>query len=463
MTYEEIAEEFIYKLITLPDILSDVGDRLSAEMFPTRTTRLLFEAVKHLHNSGTRADIVTVSSVLEQSMSVAEVKQVTSGYWDAGGLGSTGLGIRSTFKYLEDGWRLIQAQRKVERVLSDLKSTPIGDVEGSIGDAVRDLRFLEESHKSSAKYGSAAHYAAAWVHDLKARAEAGGQLPGVTTGYSNLDDAIGGWTPGNNYVLLAETGVGKTAVGFALAVAAAEKGSGVLGCSIEMGPSEIVGRMVANLGQVYASTFIRPVVRQGEGPDRPNDDRVFLNVDKTLTGVRRLTAIGENLMLSDESSLTVADVRTMVREINRARATADRVAASKATKEKPAPPPLGRLSLLIIDYLQLIEGDGGKNREQEVAKISKDFKHLARAEGLAILELSQVNEHGRARESKQIENDATTIMHLEHVDPDAAEQASASGMDVEVQLRFKKNRHNAKAKPRFCFQKRFQRFVEIDQ
>mgnify|MGYP000256482302 CR=1 FL=1 len=456
-TYATACDDFVAKVMCRPAVIDDLGDRLKPGMLITEGSRRVMEAVKAVKEADglSGVNVLSVASYLQTrgGMEKMAAFDLATRYSD-----STGLNALGSFWYVEAGYQLAQATRTVERVLQDLKHSPISDASGSIDDAVASLRVLEDSQPAGTNYNTAGHYAKEWVEDLQARAESGGRMMGTPTGYESLDEALGGWVPGNTYVLMAGTGVGKTATALNFATSCAALGHGVLVCSIEMGPSEIVGRMVASLGRVYASTFQRPRLKTGDGPDHPGDDKVFLNLDRTLAGVHQLRRFGDSLMLADETELTVESIRSMVREINRRRRNADKVAQIKAKEAKEAPPaPRGPLRLLIIDYLQLVGGDGGqKMREQEVAAISKGFKNLARVEDIAIIELSQINEHGRARESKQIENDASAVMLLEPTDPDCDD------LDPEYQLKMPKNRHGAQTTPRFRFQKRFQRLVEID-
>jgi replicative DNA helicase len=73
------------------------------------------------------------------------------------------------------------------------------------------------------------------------------------------------------------------------------------------------------------------------------------------------------------------------------------------------------IGLIVVDYTQLVSGSGktsGENREREVAEVSRQLKQMAKELHLPVIALSQLNEQGKARESRAIAQDANLFLNI---------------------------------------------------
>jgi replicative DNA helicase len=193
------------------------------------------------------------------------------------------------------------------------------------------------------------------------RARNGGRIAdGISTGFLSLNVLLGGLQRSEFTVLAAKPGIGKTTLALEMAVRAALEQEPVLFVSLEQSRAELFERAKCNLADVDGQRL-----RQGLLTDEQNG---------------RIHAAGERLR---QAKLRVSDAPTQrLLKI-----------ASRARREKQK----GRLSLLVIDYLQLIEPDPGKEpRHEKVAAISRKLKHLARELAVPVLAVAQLN-----RESEQ--------------------------------------------------------------
>ena len=214
----------------------------------------------------------------------------------------------------------------------------------------------------------------------------GGKILGETTGFNNIDRTISGLNKGEFIVIAARPSMGKTA--FALNIAQyASKNSSVAIFSLEMGTQSLTERLIAA--------------------------RCLINYEKIKTGritVEEFTKIANNTaelskrkLYIDDEAFTLADIK----------------AKSTNLKIKYG------LDVIIIDYLQLIEGSNKNvySREQEISKISRELKKLAKRLNITVIALSQLSRapEQRAdhipiladlRESGAIEQDADIIMML---------------------------------------------------
>lgn len=231
----------------------------------------------------------------------------------------------------------------------------------------------------------------------------------VTTGFKAVDRLNGGFSEGQLVVIGARPSVGKSALVNKIAFAVARKNKSVGVISMEMNNTEIAARMASletdtSFGVVYRNLF------------RDEDDhRIFYN--------RIAQSVNLPIYVSDKTKVDVNEIR------------------SKAIKLKHR----HGLSLLIVDYLQLIDGTTNKNynREQEVARISRGLKLIAMELNIPVVVLCQLNravtkrdyknrlpQLSDLRESGAIEQDADVVIML-HRDSMSGFEADEQGNSTE--------------------------------
>ena len=173
----------------------------------------------------------------------------------------------------------------------------------------------------------------------------GGDVTGIYTGFLELDKLLAGMQRGDLIILAARPSMGKTALALNMAQNAAlqsEVGVGIF--SLEMARGQLVNRMVSTLGRIHANKMRLGKLEQEEWD-------LLLEASNTLRGTK--------IYIDDTAALSVNDVR------------------ARARKLQAECPDLG---LIVIDYLQLMRGDGGdkQSRVQEVAEISRGLKAIAK-------------------------------------------------------------------------------------
>ena len=222
-----------------------------------------------------------------------------------------------------------------------------------------------------------------------------GELTGLSTGFEKLDEVTLGLQKDNLIILAARPAMGKSAFAMNIAINAAinnvkqETGEPVSVAifSLEMSQEQIVQRMTAAQARVNLNSIQKGTLNQKEMllVESANDELAALNI-----------------YFCDQGTVTVADIR------------------AKCRKQKAS----GGLDLVIIDYLQLINGSTKSgNRQEEVANISRSLKQMARELGVPVIALSQLSRKLEEREDKRpnmsdlresgsIEQDADIIMFL---------------------------------------------------
>ena len=232
-----------------------------------------------------------------------------------------------------------------------------------------------------------------------------GKLSGIESGFTDLDNKISGLNAGNLIIVAARPAMGKSA--FVLNIASYVAGHNnipTLIFSLEMSKAEMVNRILASEGEVDSMK-----IKNG---NLESDDWLKLGEASS-----RLSEIP--LYIDDKAGLTAAELRSKCR---------------KAQLEKG-------IGLIIIDYLQLMEGPGKSNvsRQQEISDISRSLKILAKELKVPVIALSQLSRATEGRDNKKpilsdlresgaIEQDADIVMFIhreEYYNPDTEKKNMA--------------------------------------
>src|SRR5271167_2525018 len=261
----------------------------------------------------------------------------------------------------------------------------------------------------------------------------GKSITGIPTGYVELDKLLSGLQPSELLILAARPSQGKTALALNLAEnIAIRAGQPVAIFSLEMSKESLLQRLVASVAQIDAHKF-------RTGHLSRNDWTGMTDALGTISNAP--------LWVDDAGSISVLEIGAKARRLKRDKG----------------------LSLLIVDYLQLITARGRfGNRQEEVASISRGLKGLAKELQIPVLVLSQLtraperDERGPQlsdlRESGAIEQDADVVMFIyrRHFF-----KAGASPEErEETELRIAKQRNGPTDNVKFVFRSRLTRFEE---
>jgi replicative DNA helicase len=273
------------------------------------------------------------------------------------------------------------------------------------------------------------------IERLTAAEESGTGVTGIATGFVDLDKIVGGLQPGNVIVVAARPSMGKTALALGIAEhAALTQERSVAIFSLEMSGDELIQRLLS-------STAIVDAGRIRAGRLAPEDwSRIGRAADR-LSAAR--------LYIDDSEGVTVGEMRTKTRRL----------------KSRDG------LDLLIVDYIQLMEGNRARrdeNRVQELSTISRGLKMLARDLEVPIICVSQLNRAPDARtdkrpmlsdlrESGAIEQDADLVLMIYR--DDYYDEASEEKGIAEVNVA--KNRHGPTEKVKLTFRGSYAKFDNL--
>lgn len=235
------------------------------------------------------------------------------------------------------------------------------------------------------------------LSELERRSEMKGGVTGLSTGFVDLDDATCGLQAGDLILIAGRPSMGKTTIAFNIAENAASDGKVVAAFSFEMDANQVTERMIASHGSIDTQRLRKGNLHDEDWP--------------RLTHAVQTIENQKLIVCSDPLSATPGKIRMRARKI----------------KQK-----YGALDLIVIDYLQLMTGDGS-NRNEEISGITRSLKLLAREMGCPLIALSQLSRQVEGRQDKRpilsdlresgaIEQDADVVIMMyrdEYYNPDS--------------------------------------------
>jgi replicative DNA helicase len=220
----------------------------------------------------------------------------------------------------------------------------------------------------------------------------GGKLRGISTGFIDLDNLLAGFQRSDLVILAARPSVGKTSLALDFARQMAVKAKATVGIfSLEMSKEQLIDRLLCAEARVSLWKL-----RTGKLSDQGEQD------DFTSIGHAMGKLSDAKIFIDDSATANVMEIRTKARRLQSEHG----------------------LDVLILDYLQLMEGRGGSdNRVQEVAEITRGLKAVARELNIPVIALSQLSRAAELnkpaipklahlRESGSIEQDADVVMFI---------------------------------------------------
>jgi replicative DNA helicase len=376
-----------------------VSEILKPHHFADPIHKKIYEAASKLISRGHIADVITLKNYFEQDGSLAEV----GGYQYLIKLADISAPIINADYYaqfIQDKYirrELVATGHDIvnEAYNEDLDTSAMDQIE------IAEKKLFNLSNENETR-GGFTDFSDALTESISSIEEAfksDGNISGTPTGLIALDKKMGGLHDSDLIILAGRPAMGKTALATNIAYNIAEhflhekdideKKRGVAFFSLEMSASQLATRILAT--QTHTSGFR---LRSGE-----LDNSEFTRV---AAAVRELEKTP--LYIDDSPGLNINNIRTRARRLKRNKG----------------------LGLIIIDYLQLINGTskkGGENRTQELSEISRGLKILAKELSVPVIALSQLNRGVEQREDKKpvmsdlresgsIEQDADIVMFV---------------------------------------------------
>lgn len=357
--------------------------RGNADVFYPEKHRHVFRAIQALHTRGQAVDQLTVvhelrdRGILEQAGGVHEVTMLTAKVQSAANLSSHCTILLDLY-----------AKRRTAEIAHELLRTA-HDVSVDAGDvlatAQRHLNDLYDTRQVRRARTQGEMFDEA-IDEIVAATQTPGGVTGVPSGLTALDNTTGGWQPGDLIIIAARPGMGKTSLTLGIANLAEAADHWGLFCSLEMSTMQLVKKSIATETGKTTSQLTRGLW--------------MTPAEAEHLRIKAGALASSRLLIDDTPALSIGDLRAK---------------ATKAVAE------FG-IKIIYVDYLQLMTGDKGGNREQEIGSISRGLKMIAKELHLPVIALAQLSravetrggekkpQLSDLRESGSIEQDADVVI-----------------------------------------------------
>lgn len=352
-----------------PDALPRVRTILRASDFYAERHRRIFEACETVTDAGDPVDVRTVCSQLQSTSRLAQVGGVPYVTEMMASTPATA-NVEAHAELVARKARLRAMQATLQRLVAE-SYVPTDDEDLWLDRAeqlVHDVGIARPGRTRSETMSSAVEVVFAKLQEASQRGLTG--VTGLATGFSAIDEQTGGLFDGESTVVAGRPGMGKTGLVMNIATNVARRGLGVVVFSLEMPNEQIATRVMCS----DAGVDVR----------KARTNKFDRNDWSKLTEAASRAHACKHLHLIDKPS-GLLHVRSEVRQ--------------RALEMQRAGVKLG---LVVVDYLQLMEGrEGARSREESVSDNARGLKLLAKEMGCAVIALSQLNRGVEQRNDKR--------------------------------------------------------------
>jgi replicative DNA helicase len=386
----EAEESLLGSLLIDKDAIIKVADNIMSQDFYKDAHKIIFEVIRELYGNQEPIDIITLSNRLEEKKQLSAIggrsylAHLSNVVATSGNIANYANIIqrKATLRRLQQAAAEISSmsfneEKEIDEILDETEKKVFGVSRKYLKNA-----FLPIDSLLTAAFDR--------IDDLH---KYSGKLRGLSTGFPDLDNLLAGLQKSDLIILAARPSVGKTSLALDIARQAAIKSKEGVGIfSLEMSKEQLVDRMLC--AQANVSLW---KMRTGNLSDK-EDDNDFARIGEAMGKLAEAP-----IYIDDSGTLSIMEIRAKARRLQ---------------MEKG-------LGLIVIDYLQLMEGRGkyGDNRVQEIAEISRGLKSIARELNIPILALAQLSRAVEAthpaipklshlRDSGSIEQDADIVMFI---------------------------------------------------
>ena len=430
---QPMEQSLLGSILIYPSVMADCQDMdLMADEFYVPNHQKIFSCMKEIYDANHIVDLNTLVTRLNDKDELDS----------AGGadyilrLADSAISAANTKNYIETIKNKAQLRQLIytaDRISQDCYDSS-DDIDVLLDQAERSIMDVTR-HRRGEEFESSQLIVSRVIEELKElRLHKG--VTGIETGFVDLDKITNGFQRGDLIILAARPAMGKSALALNFANQVAKRNDGAVAVfSLEMPADSLMKRLMSCESQVF-SNKLRDGSLNNEEMNRLNNAGSRLSERK--------------IYIDDTSSIKVSQIFSKCRKL-------------KAEN--------GSISLVLIDYLQLITGTRADSRQQEVSDISRNLKILAKELDCPVIALSQLSRKveertnhepqlSDLRESGSIEQDADIVMFLyreAYYDRDKQEKEETEV----VNLNIAKHRNGGIGGIQLAFEKSISRFTNL--
>ena len=417
----EAEQSILGAMLVYPSLVRMAIDQdLHAEEFYVEAHQRIYRCMMDLVDSGQSVDITTLITRLNdtEQLALAGGADYVIKLSDSAVSSANGIFYIDIIKERYHLRRLIETAEQIAEEGFDTGSS----LDEVLDHAEKEILEVTRSRRAS-EFQSSKEVVSRVIKELVALRESDNHITGVRTGYQDLDRMTNGFQRGDLIILAARPAMGKTALALNLGMYTALRNPGAVAFfSLEMPADSLMKRLLSAKSQVEGNKL--------RGGNITDEELNRLNEAGNELGAAKI-------FIDDSASIKVSQIFSKCRKLMSEHG----------------------LSLIVIDYLQLISGSGrnsGDNRQQEVSEISRNLKILAKEMNCPVIALSQLSRSVEQRNDKQpmlsdlresgaIEQDADIVMVLYREDyyKKPGEQEERADVNEVVDLNLAKHRNGS--------------------
>lgn len=417
----EAEQSILGAMLVYPSLVRMAIDQdLHAEEFYVEAHQRIYRCMMDLADSGQSVDITTLITRLNdtEQLALAGGADYVIKLSDSAVSSANGIFYIDIIKERYHLRRLIETAEQIAEEGFDTGSS----LDEVLDHAEKEILEVTRSRRAS-EFQSSKEVVSRVIKELVALRESDNHITGVRTGYQDLDRMTNGFQRGDLIILAARPAMGKTALALNLGMYTALRNPGAVAFfSLEMPADSLMKRLLSAKSQVEGNKL--------RGGNITDEELNRLNEAGNELGAAKI-------FIDDSASIKVSQIFSKCRKLMSEHG----------------------LSLIVIDYLQLISGSGrnsGDNRQQEVSEISRNLKILAKEMNCPVIALSQLSRSVEQRNDKQpmlsdlresgaIEQDADIVMFLYREDyyKKPSEQEERADVNEVVDLNLAKHRNGS--------------------
>lgn len=399
----EAEQALLGALLVNNEALQHIGDQLRAEHFFEPLHVRIFEAIQKFHDKGLIANPITLKHYFDQDAALADI----GGGAYLAKLAAAAITVINIGDYSQTIYDLA-LKRQLIGIGEEVVNTAYQHLMDQpairqIEEAEQKLFLLSTEGAGEGGFRAIRHSVNDAIKHAQFAFQHNGGVVGLTTGFIDLDKQLGGFHRSDLLILAGRPSMGKTALALNLAYKAAQalgreaqekgltgKDVGSVGFfSLEMSAEQLTMRMLSAASELNSSKIFNGRISSEE----------FAHLVRTSTEMSSLP-----FFIDDTPALSISALRTRARRLKR----------------------MNNLSLIVVDYLQLLRGSSAAsqaNRVQEVSEITQGLKAIAKELDIPVIALSQLSRQveqrpdkrpqlSDLRESGSIEQDADIVMFI---------------------------------------------------
>lgn len=436
LPHDLVAEQSVLGAVFIsPDSIITLADVLTPDDFYKPANKIVFKTMLSLLEKGEPIDATTMVSALTNQGDISNI----------GGINYVVELVNSTptSKNIEHYAKLVKEKASLRKVIAELSESLSSAYQGdiSINEIIEktEKSILDISNQNVGNgFRNVADIIDTHMQIVEKRSETDGVVTGLSTGFVGLDKITTGLHEDNLIILAARPAMGKTALALNIAKHIATKGKKpAIIFSLEMGAEDLIERMIASEGSV-------PAYHLKTGNLNTDEWKRVIQAQKNLYDAP--------IFVDDTAGIRISEIRSNARKLSQE---------------------MGGLGVIVIDYLQLITGSKGENRQQVVSEISRELKILAKDLKVPVIALSQLSRAVEQRQDKRpmladlresgsIEQDADIVAFLYREAYYQKEQADSQEANNVTELILEKNRYGSLGTVKLYFHKEYTKFSSVE-